>query len=44
LENNGINTSRMTTITQAANYPMVPNTNEQNRSKNRRDDFKPSGY
>jgi len=44
LVNNGIDASRMTTITQAANYPMLPNTNEQNRTKNRRDDFKPSGY
>jgi len=41
LERNGINASRMTTITQAANYPMLPNTNESNRTKNRRDDFKP---
>jgi outer membrane protein OmpA-like peptidoglycan-associated protein len=39
LERNGIDGSRMTTITQAANYPMLPNTNEQNRTKNRRDDF-----
>ena len=44
LEKNGINGSRMETVTQAANYPMLPNTNEQNRTKNRRDDFKPSGY
>jgi outer membrane protein OmpA-like peptidoglycan-associated protein len=44
LERNGINGSRMETITQSSNYPMLPNTNEQNRTKNRRDDFKPSGY
>jgi len=44
MEKNGINVSRMETITQAANYPMLPNTNEENRTKNRRDDFKPSGY
>jgi len=44
LERNGINSSRMEPITQAANYPMLPNTNEQNRTKNRRDDFKPSGH
>jgi outer membrane protein OmpA-like peptidoglycan-associated protein len=44
MEKNGINGSRMETITQSSNYPMLPNTNEQNRTKNRRDDFKPSGY
>jgi len=44
LEKNGIDGSRMSTVTQAANYPMLPNTNEQNRTKNRRDDFKSSGY
>jgi len=44
LEKNGIDRSRMETVTQASNYPMLPNTNEQNRTKNRRDDFKPSGY
>ena len=44
LEKNGISGSRMETKTQSSNYPMLPNTNEQNRTKNRRDDFKPSGY
>jgi outer membrane protein OmpA-like peptidoglycan-associated protein len=44
LEKNGINASRMTTITQASNYPMLPNTNEQNRAKNNRCDFKILGY
>ena len=44
LEKNGISNSRMSTKTQAADYPMLPNTNEQNRTKNRRDDFKPTGY
>ena len=44
LENNGINGSRITTITQGANYPMAPNTNKQNRAKNNRCDFKPWGF
>lgn len=44
LENKGVSRIRMTTVTQAASHPIVPNTNEENRSKNRRDDFVPSGY
>jgi len=41
---NGVDGSRMETITQSSNYPMLPNTKEENRTKNRRDDFKASGY
>jgi len=44
LEKGGINANRMTTISQASNYPMDTNTDEKNRSKNERCDFKPSGY
>ncbi|MDR0364705.1 MAG: OmpA family protein [Bacteroidales bacterium] len=44
LENKGVSRVRMSTVTQAASHPIVPNTNEENRSKNRRDDFVPSGY
>lgn len=44
LENKGVSRIRMSTVTQAASHPIVPNTNEENRSKNRRDDFVPSGY
>ena len=42
LEKNGISNSRMTTDAKADRNPMLPNTNEGNRSKNRRDDFQPS--
>lgn len=44
LESKGISLVRMSTVTQAASHPIVPNTNEENRSKNRRDDFVPNGY
>ena len=41
---NGIDARRITTVSQAASEPMLPNTNEQNRAKNRRCDFRVSGY
>jgi outer membrane protein OmpA-like peptidoglycan-associated protein len=41
LVRNGIDTNRIITKTQSSNSPMLPNTNEDNRKKNRRDDFKP---
>lgn len=44
LESKGVNRSRMTTVTQADTHPIVPNTNEENRTKNRRADFVPVEY
>jgi peptidoglycan-associated lipoprotein len=39
LERLGINSSRISTISYGEERPLVPNTDEANRSKNRRDDF-----
>jgi peptidoglycan-associated lipoprotein len=39
LEGLGVNTSRISTISYGEERPMVPNSDEANRSKNRRDEF-----
>jgi peptidoglycan-associated lipoprotein len=39
LENLGINSNRISTISYGEERPLFPNTDEANRSKNRRDDF-----
>jgi outer membrane protein OmpA-like peptidoglycan-associated protein len=44
LERKGISRDRMTTVTQADTHSIVPNTNEENRTKNRRADFVPTEY
>jgi len=42
LVRSGIDASRITTNTKASSIPLLPNTNEGNRSQNRRDEFAPS--
>ena len=39
LEGLGVSTDRLSTISYGLEKPLVPNTNEENRSKNRRDEF-----
>ena len=39
LEGLGVNTTRISTISYGEERPMVPNSDEANRSKNRRDEF-----
>ena len=39
IEGLGVNASRVSTVSYGMEKPMVPNTNEANRSKNRRDEF-----
>jgi peptidoglycan-associated lipoprotein len=39
LQNLGVSADRLSTISYGLEKPLAPNTNEENRSKNRRDDF-----
>lgn len=44
LETLGVSKGRLSTVSQSFSHPMMPNTNEENRGKNRRCDFYPTGY
>lgn len=44
LEDHGISRGRLSTVSQSFTHPMMPNTSEENREKNRRCDFYPTGY
>lgn len=44
MEGKGIGKDRVSTVSQSFSHPLAPNNNEENREKNRRCDFYPTGY